>query len=643
MNTNLKSRSSMNARFASQSITQHVHAIIRHPMTIFKVQQASAPRRLSPMFAKSEAAARMHGVNELKRTETRQPTIYLPDAILTRRLADCFSDASLFSLLKAHQMTLNPIHLAAATKAMRRLNLKESSPSAQLVLSLMAHEAAPSRILSACPPRELSSIAWACAQVFPKPGQASALISQAAKVMLSSHAPALTIQGLCNLYWAFASWSCSEEAELLELLDSYLKDHLTASGHPNWSAQDVSMLLWSMAKLSHLPCDTITEGLTHQALSIMDSEDRSSSITSQGLSNIIWAVGILSRLTLKDTHDGSMRIKSLTQLVERASALTPYYSFKLVELSACMTGLSLVIQSFGSDDHPSIKAFFDEILARSADSLKKNSPTLRESIGPVASIMSSFVPLTAAVSVQLIEAFVVVVLDIVVGAKISDVDEADFCECSTVVWAMCSILSSVSLSSVDSQRVQMALSCLMSVVTKALSALDINESAMARVFWACKMRYVQYGQVYSSFLSSDTPGLGHLSDDFIISSHDAHRFFSQALHVILHAIGLPSLRLYASVLWSLSSRLEDSVGSLSAGHLSPNYFSESKDGLEDGWSVVCFSPGSYGFENDIQGLARKVMRRMLKHISILLFESSLSDLPEAHQNHVAALSVASSR
>jgi hypothetical protein len=607
---------------------------------IHKAQQASAPRRLSPIFAESEAAARMHGLNGLARMETS-----LPDALLTRRLADSFSAASLFSLLKAHQTTLNPIHLAAATKAMRRLKLHESSPSAQLILTLMASESAPSQLLLSCPPRELSSIAWACAQVFPKPGRASALITQAAKVMLSSDTPALTIQGLCNLYWAFASWSCSEDAELLERLDASLKDQLTSRGHPNWSAQDISMLFWSMAKLSHLPCGMIIEGLTRQALSIINSKDRSSSLTSQGLSNIIWAAGNLSRLTSEDTSYGFMKRQSLTQLAERASALAPYFSFKLVELSACMTGLSLVIQSVGSDDYPSFKASFDRLLTRSADSLKTNAPTFRESIGPIASIISSLAPLTDAIPAQSIEASLIIFLDIVVGAETAELDKADFSECSKVIWALCSVLSSVSLSSLDPQRVQSTLSRLLSVLTKSLSDTDIDESAMARVSWACSMRHVKKGQVSSPLLLFDTLGSGQSFDAFLIGGHDTHPFFSRVLQIILHSKTVPSLGLYASVLWSLSSRLdkENKDGPFPSGRISSNSLLESKDDLEDGWSVVSSSSSSDRQESDIRCLARKVMRRVSKDIGVLLSQSSHFDRPKAHQNHVAALSVACSR
>lgn len=591
-------------------------------------------RRLSPILAAKSNPTRAPPPRT-NRTED------LPAALLTRRIADSLTDTALYSLLRSHHATLNPIHLAAATKALRRLKAsKESSLSAQLVVSLMTTDSAPSRLLLACPPRELSSIAWACTQVFPQPGLISSVIGMAAKKVLNTNHSELAPQGLCNLFWAFASWSCSEEEELLSLLSLSLEYRLTTSGSDCLSAQDISMLLWSMARLSYLPSTSIVKNLSLRAMSIMEaSKDQPSLISTQGLSNIVWAAGSLSRLCLDPHHNCSTRLNSFKLVVVRASESTLGYNFKLIETSALMSGLTLIIQSIGVDDlyFPALQTSFKDHLVSLSTSLMSRCRTVNESMGPLASITSSLVPLTSAIASEAIEAWVIALLDFLSRAQSVEFAYADATECSTVLWALCRVLSDMRPSiSIDTTAAQFVLSRLMNRFMSVDFESSSSKKAIAKVAWSCEMN------IYPLHKAP----LAHKDPLYLINDNDTLAFLNKALPTLLmDSIDGSTLGLFASVLWALSHRLERIKETLHGSRVKSNPRVLHSNELDEGWGIITSKVNltTVIHQRGLSRLTRRVLKTVVNKIQEMLLQSDLHDPSNNHQNNVAALSTSCSR
>ena len=606
----------------ARSHPAHEAVLARTIVSVSTIQlrgKTSAHRRLSPKaMATSSSASKMMSSDGGPEN--------LPAPLLTRRIADSPTGSVLSSLLQSHQTTLNPIHLAAAAKATRRLKQQQSSPSAQLLVSLMTSESfAPSHLLLSCPPRELSSIAWACVQVFPKPGPVSSTLSNATKVILSRKHNNSTPQGLSSLLWAFALWSCFDDEELLELLCLSIEQCLVASGSDNFSPQDISMLLWSFAKLSSLPSITIIKGLLSRAISIMEQDDQG--FTPQGLSNVVWSAGILSKLCSNDQPESPVILQSLTQLVVRASSIAPSCRFKLIEISAYINGLSLLYQSQSSASNsdifsPSLLSSLEQVLSLACGRLMSHTIGLSDTIGVLAGITAALVPLSGIISHSVVEGWIKVSLDIVLGATTDEKRSLDLEESSSLIWALCKVHGDVAL--IDPLIMHSSVSQLIMGVTSKILESEWSESAIARILWACTM------------MSKDS--LSRADKRFSICDEDVLFFLSVVVHKLKSNHQGHSLGLYSSILWALSSRLDTFI-SFQKGIKLPSSFKDEE--LDGGWGVV--TSGVKEQTNMLYGLIRITLRLVIRNIDSVLLESSRLSDDGAHQNNISSLCVASSR
>ena len=636
-----------------------------------------SPRRHASLTVKSQLQPETSAKGKLKHGPahghgTNKPEALMHPALLTSRISHCMSNASLFSLLYAHQTSLNPIHLAAATKALLRMSVNEaaieSSRAAKLIQSLLVaigenhaigegHATgeghAPSHLLLACPTRELSSITWACCQLFGHSQPLAAVLSEATKIILSRPDSEITPQGICNLAWSFATWSHSCDTTLIKIIESALIKTLHLSegaSSVTLSSQDVSMLFWSMARLEHLPSTFVIEKLSFHMLLIHDTpQSKSKSFTSQGLANIIWAAGSLSR-HCGDDDNGLEKLRLLYLVAQTASSRCLSMSFKAVELSALITGLSLAAQSSGDRYNkneppstgitpPSLFLTTIEGLLPTASAELLQTKDLAKIVGIIASISSSLVPFLNVLSTSSLVHWIQSSVAQVSAMKDEDLLAAKPDELATMLWATCKVASYLGAHNLPNKvLVCSCLSRLTNIAIKAFARPRVESSSIAKVAWACKMKWA----VIKTSVRGPSDVVDSDCGDFLIAKEAAYGFLSQALRHLSSCLAEDSsLGMVASILWAASTRFSKNTyipgNKLSrVAHTADNFDSE-------GWGVVSSSrvdvESPLDLEKDVRW-TRLWVKNNIHHL--LRHDDSVSDLT-THENNVSALSVACSR